>query len=194
MSLNQEILIWLNGFVSNNNIAESLIFFFTDTPIFFIPLFLVWYWIYYSLNKDNTKKIELLNIFYSIVISITIALTIQQFIQIDRPEDYLKWTKALIMKHLPDASFPSDHATVIFTFTFWLFFTNYKKLWFLFLIFAILMWLARISVWVHWPTDILWWIFLWLFSSFLTFKYLKNLNFINKLNDFILKLTSYIKL
>lgn len=194
MSLNQEILIWLNGFVSNNNIPESLIFFFTDTPIFFIPIFLVWYWLYYNFNNDKIKKIELLNIFYSIVIAITIALIIQQFIQIDRPEDYLKWTKALIMKHLPDASFPSDHATVIFTFTFWLFFTNYKKLWFIFLIFAILMWLARISVWVHWPTDILWWIFLWLFSSFLTFKYLKNLNFVNKLNDFILKLTSYIKL
>jgi len=194
MSLNQEILIWLNGFVSNNNIPENLIFFFTDTPIFFIPIFLVWYWLYYNFKNDKINKIELLNIFYSIIIAIIIALIIQQFIQIDRPENYLKWTKALIMKHLPDASFPSDHATVIFTFTFWLFFTNYKKLWFLFLIFSILMWLARISVWVHWPTDILWWIFLWLFSSFLTFKYLKNLNFLNKLNDFILKLTSYIKL
>jgi membrane-associated phospholipid phosphatase len=41
---------------------------------------------------------------------------IQQVIHVDRPENYLSQAGKLLMNHIPDASFPSDHASVSFAF------------------------------------------------------------------------------
>jgi undecaprenyl-diphosphatase len=114
--INRNLLIFFNN-LSNYKIIEKLVLIFSDTPIFFIPIFLIYIWIYYtySLKEDNKKK-SVLFIFYSTIISIIIALIIQNIIHIERPENYINKTGKLILNHLPDASFPSDHATVSFAF------------------------------------------------------------------------------
>jgi undecaprenyl-diphosphatase len=194
MSLNQEILTYLNTLANTNNTMNKFVMIFADTPIFLLPLFLVWYWIYYSIKWKNKKKENLLIIFYSVVLSIIISLIIQKIFHVDRPENYLLNTWKLLLDHIPDVSFPSDHATVSFAFATSLFLSNYKKLWFIYIVLAIFMWIARISAWVHWPTDILWWMFVWIIWSFITFKYIENNKYVIKFNKFILKITSYIKL
>jgi len=37
-------------------------------------------------------------------------------VNVDRPEEHLKAGGKLLLDHLPDASFPSDHATVSIAF------------------------------------------------------------------------------
>jgi hypothetical protein len=66
--INQNLLIFLNSFMENN-IVEKLAVIFADTPIFFLPIFLVTMWIYYTYKEKNIEKKEnLLFIFYSAVI------------------------------------------------------------------------------------------------------------------------------
>ena len=191
--INESILLALNN-LSTNNIIANLVWIFADAPIFFIPIFLIITWIILSYKKDSQKKNDLLFIFYSCVLWIIFALIIQQFIHFDRPENYILHTWKLLLKHIPDASFPSDHATVSFAFLTSLYLSNYKKVFYIFLPLALIMGLSRIIAWVHWPFDIIVWILIWIFSSFVTFKFIKKLEIIKKLNTMIMKITSLIKL
>lgn len=191
--INENLLIYLNSFSKNEFIA-NMVWVFADLPIFFIPLFLVIAWFYYAYKKNNEEKINLILIFYSCFIWVLIALLIQQIIHFDRPENYIEWTWNLLLKHIPDASFPSDHATVGFAFLVSLFFTWYKKIFWIYLPFVILMWLSRVIAWIHWPFDIIAWLIIWIIASIITFYYIKKLEIIKKLNKLILKFASFLKL
>lgn len=196
--LNKEILINLNSLLDYNYV-KNFVLVFADTPIFFLPIFLLWMWIFYSHNKKNIdenikEKNNLLYIFYWVIIWIIINLIIQNIIHIERPEEAIKWVWKLLLEHIPDASFPSDHATVSIAFLSWLFFAWYKKTWFIFTIFVISMLISRIILWVHWPFDIIVWTLIWIISSLIAFKYLSKLKIIDKTNLIIIKMMKYLKL
>jgi len=188
--INKPFLIFLNSF-TDNTIIWNIVYFFADAPIFILPIFLIWFWIYK--RKDYEVKNKLLFIFYSIVLAVIISTIIQQFVDISRPEESLKWASKLILKHIPDASFPSDHASVWISFLvslvlFW--FTRFARI---LIPFFIIMLLSRIAGWLHWPFDILAWTIIWTISSIFIYKS-KDLNIFKKINLFILKISSYFKL
>lgn len=191
--INELRLLYLNS-LSTNNTIETIVWIFADAPIFFIPVFLLVTWIILSCRKKTEEKENLLFIFYSCVLWIIIALIIQQIIHFDRPENYIKNTWKLLLSHIPDASFPSDHATVSFAFLTSLYFANYKKIFIMFLPFAIIMWLSRIIAWVHWPFDIITGTMIWITSSVIIFKFVKKLEITKKINTLIIKIASFIKL
>lgn len=192
-NFNETWLTLLNS-LSKNDTITTIVWIFADAPIFFLPIFLIVSWVIYVYKKENSKKENLLFIFYSSVIWIVIALVIQQIIHFDRPENYISSTWKLLLKHIPDASFPSDHATVWFAFLTSLYLANYKKLFYIYTPFVVLMVISRIIAWVHWPLDIIVWIIIWVSSSIITFKYLKKLEIIKKLNKLVFKIASFIKL
>lgn len=192
-NLNTEWLQYFNSF-SKNPIIENIVWIFADAPIFFIPIFLIVVWITLSYKKQQKKKEDLLFILYSCILGIVIALLIQQFVHFDRPENYIIHTWKLLLKHIPDASFPSDHTIVGFAFLTSLYLANYKKVFYIFLPFVFIMVISRIIAWVHWPFDIIAWILIWIFSSFITFKFIKKLEIIKKLNTMIMKIASFVKL
>jgi len=187
--INKNISEWLNSFIVNNNL-EKFVWFFADFPIFFLPIFLLSYWLFYTYKIQNNNKSNLLNIFSSIILAIFISLMIQQIVQIDRPESIVK----PILQHIPDASFPSDHATVSFAFLAWLFLAWYKRTFYTFSIFVILMNFSRIGWWIHWFFDIIAWAIIWILSSVFIFKYLKNTKIIKQINNFIIKTMGKMKL
>lgn len=192
MELNKQILIYLNS-LWDNIIVENIVKIFADSPIFFLPIFLLTYRIYYSIKKIE-KKHELLYIFYSCVVAILIAIIIQNIFHVQRPETVINWVWKLLIKHIPDASFPSDHATVSVAFLTWLYLWHYKKTFYIFLPFVIIMNISRIIAWVHWPLDIIIWTIIWIIWALISFKILRKYKFTNKLNNYIIKTTKYIKL
>lgn len=197
-NINKFLLNYFNSF-ADDKLIQNIVYIFADAPIFFLPVFFVWYWIYYtykdSCQEEKTKnKSGLLYIFYWIVLSMIITLIIQQIISIDRPEDYLKNSANLLLNHIPDASFPSDHATVSFAFLTWLFLVWYKKIWYIFLPFVIIMNLSRLIAWIHWPFDILVWAIVWILWSFIFFKFCSKNKFVKNINIWIMKLASFFKL
>lgn len=186
---------WLTNLnsLTQYNIVKNIALIFADAPIFFIPIFLLWFWIFHNKNWETGKKENLLFVFYSVALAISINIIIQQFVNIERPETHLKNAWELLLSHIPDASFPSDHAAVATSFLSAIFLFGYKKSAFIILPFFIIMLVSRIVAWVHWPLDIVVWAIVWIISSFIIFK---NTNFyiFRNLNKLIIKIVSFIKL
>lgn len=186
------ISTYLNSFLENKFIAW-IVFIFADAPIFILPLFLISFWFYYNHKNDINWKKTLLYIFYWITLGILINLIIQHIVFIDRPLTSLKNAWKLILNHIPDASFPSDHATTSFAFVSGLFLFRFRKLFYVLLPIYLVMNLSRIMWWVHWPSDVLGWLVVWVLSSFVIFK-LKNNKYLLKTNEFFIKIAKFIKL
>lgn len=194
----QEINIFLFQFLNNLNqydFIKRIVFVLADLPIFFVPIFLVWAWLYYTYKESNSiQKEKLMFIFYGCVFGIVSALIIKQFIQLERPETAISNAGKLLLENIPDASFPSDHATVSFAFVMWLFYWWFKKIFWYFLPFVIIMNVFRVIAGVHWPFDIIAGTILGVFSAYIAVKYLPKIKFVKSLNSFIMKLLSSIKL
>lgn len=188
--INKPLLLFLNS-LTENIVLSKIVYFMADWPIFVIPIFLVWFWIYK--RKNNQEKQKLLFIFYSTFLAILISLIIQQFVDISRPEESIYWASRLILKHIPDTSFPSDHASVSIAFFVSLILFWFTKFALILLPFFIIMLLSRVAWGVHWPFDIIFWSIIWIISAFIIYK-LKDLNILKVINNFILKLASYFKL
>jgi undecaprenyl-diphosphatase len=150
-------------------------------------------WLFYAYKKQTDNKIKLLHIFYATVLWIIISLIIPQFVNIERPETAIAGTGKLILDHIPDASFPSDHATVSFAFLAWLYLWGYRRLFYIYLPLCIIMNLSRVIAWVHWPYDIIAWAVVWISSAYIVFKY-QGLIFLKKIDELILKISGFFKL
>ena len=190
---NEQGLIFLNSLASTSEL-QTIFWLLADAPIFFLPIFLIWMWIYYVINNNNLQKKSLLFIFYSVVLALVINIMIQQFIHFDRPESVLEGVGNLLLSHIPDASFPSDHSAVSIAFATALFFTWFKKIAYIFFPIAIFMNISRVISWVHWPFDILVWIIIWLLSGYIICKIFMKNKYLNILSEFIMKIAKIFKL
>jgi membrane-associated phospholipid phosphatase len=73
---------------------------------------------------------------------------------------------------------------VSFAFLFWIYAAGYKKTFWIFFPFVILMNFSRIAGWLHWFFDIFVWMLLWLISVIFIFKNSKN-KIIEKINSLL---------
>ncbi len=190
ININKEISTYLNNFVINNSL-QDFIWKMADLPIFFLPIFLLWAWFFYSFIKKNIeKKKNLLYIFYSVVLAVLINIIIQNIFPTQRPDTFIK----PILDHVPDNSFPSDHASVSMAFVVWLFLAWYKRISWWFFVFVFLMLFSRIAWGLHWFFDIIVWAIIWIISSLLVFKYFYKTKYLQTLTDFIIRIMAYFKL
>ncbi|MCH2188758.1 phosphatase PAP2 family protein [Candidatus Gracilibacteria bacterium] len=191
--INTSLLVYLNG-LTHNIWGEYMVYIFADGPIFFAPIFLIVVWIFAAIKKNNHTKNKLLHIFYGTLIGIIFALLIQKCVHVERPETVLEGTGRLLLSHIPDASFPSDHATVGIAFAVGLWFAGYKKLFLYIFPLMILMNISRVIAGVHWPFDVIVGTGIGAISAWMSFCLLKQQKLVKKLNDFIIHIASYFKL
>lgn len=156
------ILIYLNTGVFNSPVLVKLVPILADIFVFAYPvLLLVWY-LTGIIKKDQTLKSQAITIFSWAAYVTVINIILQSFLHKDRP--IFSWDNSihLILKDLPTASFPSDHAAV--SMIIWLIvaliaFKQKNKLLRLLalalIVSSILMSISRVAVWVHRPTDII---------------------------------------
>ncbi len=172
-------MLHLNNLASVNNISFDMISLCADVVVFFFPIILLSFYIYWYRYKLDLYKKGSIKILLWIIISIAITMVIQQFITKDRPET-LPWLQ-LILAHVPTMSFPSDHATVWFAMSVGTIFfgsilkkyLNNNKVYYLsivLLILVILMVLSRVAVAVHWTTDIIAWSIVWILWAYISYR------------------------
>jgi len=189
VSTNHHVSSSLNSFVRENHLTKFIAPM-ADLPIFFVPVFLVSSWLYWTFKRQNQeKKQDLIYIFFAMLVAILLNLFIQQIVHIKRPETFIQ----PILDHIPDASFPSDHAAVSFAFLLSLYLFDYKKVFWIFFPFVILMNFSRIAGGVHWFWDVVAWFVIWWFSAFIIWKF-KNNSILKKISWFFLKVASIFKL
>lgn len=192
-SLNEQGLIFLNNFADTQQL-QWFFWILADAPIFFLPIFLISMWMYYVIKDKNEQKKSLLLLFYSTVLALWINIVIQNLVHFDRPESVLQGVWNLIINHIPDASFPSDHTAVSIAFATALYYTGYKRIAIIFFPIACLMNISRIISWVHWPLDVIIGTIIWLLSGYIVCKIFINNKYLNQLSDILLKISKFFKL
>ena len=121
------------------------------------------------------------------------SIGIQHIVYVQRPLTFLGAHARFILSHIPDASFPSDHATVSAAFLAGICLAGYKKTFWIFLPFVILMLISRVIAGVHWPLDIIAGVTIGSIIAGLVHA-TKKMKCITMLNAGILKIASYIRL
>jgi len=152
-AVNQQLFLALNS-LSENTVIRDISIIFADAPIFFLPLFLVAGWIYFAQKKNTKTKESLLAIFYSTAVTVIFNMIIQHLVFVERPATFLGAKAHFVLNHIPDASFPSDHAAVGFAFVLSAYLFGFQKIAYYFLPFFLLMAVSRVIAGVHWPLDI----------------------------------------
>lgn len=192
LTWNQSTSIFLNTF-TENSIMRIILPYFSDIPIFIIPIFLISYWIYAIIRWESKIKEALLMILYADILAGSITCCIQQFIYVERPLAFLQGRGMYILSHIPDNSFPSDHATIGTAFLVGLFLFGYKKSFYYLLPLFILMFLARIIWGIHYPLDILWGIVVGTVAGYIIFCIRDN-TIMKKINQGIIDIMGKIHL
>lgn len=162
------LLLSLNEYMKYHDFLLWLIPLTADAFVFLYPIYLViLYLIGIIKNKDYYKE-SALWIFWSWVISMLFNIFLQFFFDKVRP-NVLLWLdfekiETVLHKYLPESSFPSDHAAMsfgiaIWSILWWIRNKDKKFVWigWVFLFFGLIMWISRVMVWVHRPTDIIAW-------------------------------------
>lgn len=167
-----DILNWWMDIQSKYERISTLAPIFADAFVIIYPIFLVCIYVYAMIKKKPQVKQWALYIFFATLVAVLINIWIQTFFYKERPIVVLNQVEAeetLLHEILPVSSFPSDHAVVsmsfaIATLIWWIFnrrkfFTRFGVL---FILVSLVMTACRILTLVHWPSDIVAWIWLWI--------------------------------
>lgn len=137
-----------------------------DVFVFSYPVFLVAVYATGWIKKNIYYKKAALLVFFSTVLSIVVNICIQFFFVKARPDVTLglanPQTESILHKFLPPSSFPSDHAALSMGLAVATLMWGIQKrdrlfIWLgvLFVVFSLVMSVSRVTIAVHWPTDVI---------------------------------------
>lgn len=182
--MQSSLVLWLNARMASHPLLVFLMPLLGDIFVFSYPIYLIYLYFkptpkissgWDILESDTTNihtnykhinRYSALTIFFTTLLSIATNYVIKFFVPELRPFHVLDLTldpkKALILDGLPIDTFPSDHASVgmavaMSTLLLWYHHNDkqMKLVWRFFLITSLVMNVARITIWVHRPADIL---------------------------------------
>jgi membrane-associated phospholipid phosphatase len=182
------IILSLNARMASSPLLTTIIPILWDIFVFSYPLYLIYLYFFTHdtmsrwkklrhKNIDSEHKYNALTILGSFVGSIIINYIIKAFVQQPRPYQVLDLAinpkESLILNSIPSDSFPSDHAAVGMTIAIsvlllWYQINNKKMItiWRIFLGFALIMDISRITMGVHRPVDIIMGSIIWAFVAY----------------------------
>lgn len=167
----------MNDFVVKDSLLKSLVPFTADVFVFTYPVYLVALYLYGIDKRNDYYKEAALMVFFSSMGAAVVNIIIQALTDKSRPEEYILNKENLILSHLPTDPFPSDHAAVsaaiaMATYTRWKKNNDpiFIKVSYFFWFASLTMWISRVSVAIHWPTDVLMWRLVWVGITAILFQ------------------------
>lgn len=145
----------VNGLAGHNHILDSIMIFFAkDALEIYAVLFLAGWFVLPKENIEGRHALVMAGL--AGILALIINLIIAHFWYRSRPFVVLpKGADTQLIPHVPDSSFPSDHASGSFAFAGGSWNRAPKTFQVLFTCIAIIVMFARVYVGVHWPTDVL---------------------------------------
>lgn len=144
----------------------KILVFFSEKLVFLFPfiIFVFWFWKF----SDNLidQRIFVLKSVIAIFISLLISMILKFIFYKNRP--FLVILNKNFLTHTKTSSFPSNHASFVFTVSFCFLFWFKKWIGFFLFFLSFLIILARIFFGIHWPFDIIGSFLISLFSCFLS--------------------------
>lgn len=147
--MNYTVFQFFNDFAGQYSWIDKLMELFAQDIVWIMLLVMTYLWF---TGKEAKQKL----VFYSFL-SASLSLLIARFIispAVNHSRPFVEHTVLQLIPHAPDASFPSDHATLAFSLAFSVLFVSRKLGIFLFVL-ALLTGISRVYVGVHYPGDIL---------------------------------------
>lgn len=162
----KEVLLWLNTFLAKSELIATVVSLLADVFVFLYPVFLIAMFLYGIKHRRSDWRKNSLLIFLSSWCAYLLNFVIKILFAKQRPDVLLDLPRSqrddLVLSTLPESTFPSDHAWVSMAFgTATLIIWLTKKNWHMiasglfFVSVSLVMWVSRIAIWVHRPTDIL---------------------------------------
>ena len=190
-------IYWLNLLRSlvnpSNHLAVTLVKVLSDFWVFLVIFFLIYLWLYGVFKKIEDSKKAALLIFYSIAFSFLIYVILNQWFPL-RPRPETVTSIKPLVSHLPDNSFPSGHAIFAGAAILATYLYSERKYFWTILIFSLIMLVSRVIAWIHYPSDILAWLVIWLIWGYAVYKVKDSKCMQKYLIPFPIKIAKYIKL
>lgn len=150
-NLNVSLFLLINSLAGKSAFMNQAMIFSAKYLIFLVPAFLIFLW--FVKGKNNEMRKEALFIFTACLLSFLIGVVIGWFYFHPRP--FAMHLGTLLLQHVADSSFPSDHGLILFSVAFSLLFLKKYKTGIAFMLVGLLVEFARIFVGFHFPADIL---------------------------------------
>lgn len=187
-----KIIEYLNNFMDSHWILQYFVPITAEIFVFFFPIVLIVLYVIWIVRENESFKKSSLWTFWCAILTIMINICIKSFFHKERPLEIWVWWDQIIDwvdSLLPNSCFPSDHAAMSMWFAMWLLLRWINKkdklyiwMWILFLVFSLIMSISRVIVWEHWPSDILWWLAVWIIVTLI----LNSKNVYKILNKFLI--------
>lgn len=169
-SIDYTLFTWINGLAGTNSFADTAMRTFCNDHL--IPFTLGFMVIVLALHgRNRSQDRENLAAAVRLLMSIAVSAALLQLIVVfvHRPRPFVDHEVTMLFYRPTDWSFPSNPATVTFTFFFSAILSDHRFGWW-FLPPAVLMSFSRIYCGVHYPGDILAGILLAAFSAYLVHR------------------------
>jgi undecaprenyl-diphosphatase len=147
--MNYEIFQAINHNAGHQPFLDGLMVFFTQFafPCFALVLLLMWF-----LGKEK-EKYTVVNAVITAVIGLVINFILGHIFYENRP--FVTHHVNLLVQHVKDSSFPSDHATGTFSIALAILWRKHRKIGIGMLLFALCTGISRVYVGNHYPFDVL---------------------------------------
>lgn len=145
---NHHLFILINAGSQPSTVLLAMAMFLAQWLIYGIPLVLVWLWISGGPRERHAAV--------SAALGVGLALVVGQLITTawPHPRPFMIGLGHTFLAHKPEASFPSDHATVFFNLGMGMLFGGLRKLGAGLLLAGVLVGWSRVFLGVHFPLDI----------------------------------------
>lgn len=165
----------INGLAGRNHLLDTTMIFAAQDLIYIFCVYLVYLWFVKSKYRQ-----EVLFAGYAALLGLGINLIITLFYFHPRP--FMIPTGVLLIAHLPETSFPSDHATLMFAISLmFLTFRELKGTGAILIALSFINGLARVYAGLHFPFDIAGSLFVALFSMGLLLTLMQYLIPVNRI-------------
>jgi undecaprenyl-diphosphatase len=147
--MNYEIFQAINHHAGQQPILDGLMVFFTQFAFPFFALVLLFMWF---LGKEK-EKYTVVYAAITAVIGLVINFILGHIFYENRP--FVTHHVNLLVQHVKDSSFPSDHATGTFSIALAILWRKHRKIGIGMLLFALCTGISRVYVGNHYPFDVL---------------------------------------